>query len=183
VLVLLCGTCWTGTAQAQIADTVGSCPRANTIPRYGQSAAVRAQLLCAVNFERASRGLPALRSNARLRRAASSHARNMVDRRYFSHASLGGFDFTDRIAAVGYASGAELWWAGENIAWGVGFRSTPAHIVMEWMHRHGHRRNMLDERFRDVGIGVVFGTPTRGRHVGVTYAVDFGVRGALARRR
>jgi uncharacterized protein YkwD len=182
-LLLLGGGLWTGTAHAQIADTIGSCPHANDIPRYGNTAAVRAQLLCAVNFERASRGLPVLRSNPRLRRAASSHARNMVARGYFDHSSLGGYDFVDRIASVGYGNGGILWWAGENIAWGIGVRSTPAYTVMRWMHRHGHRRNMLDGRFRDVGIGVVFGTPRAGRHVGVTYAVDFGVRGARARSR
>jgi uncharacterized protein YkwD len=51
---------------------------------------------------------------------------------------------------------------------------TPAAMVDAWMHSPGHRLNLLHRSFRDVGIGIVAGTPTGGG--GATYTTDFGVR-------
>src|SRR3954464_10461496 len=53
--------------------------------------------LCLVNQERTSRGLKALKANRRLARAARTHAGDMVAKNYFSHDTLGGGDFVDRI--------------------------------------------------------------------------------------
>src|SRR3954465_9021303 len=53
--------------------------------------------LCLVNQERTSRGLKPLKANRRLAKAASGHAGDMVAKGYFSHDSLGGGSFVDRI--------------------------------------------------------------------------------------
>jgi uncharacterized protein YkwD len=46
------------------------------------------------------------------------------------------------------------------------------------MHSPGHRRNILDPRFRDIGIGIALGAPVdAGASLpGATYATDFGAR-------
>src|SRR5437764_10862744 len=53
--------------------------------------------LCLVNQERTSRGLAPLKTNHRLVTAARAHAGDMVAKRYFSHDTLGGGSFADRI--------------------------------------------------------------------------------------
>ncbi|HWC25664.1 MAG TPA: CAP domain-containing protein, partial [Solirubrobacteraceae bacterium] len=69
------------------------------------------------------------------------------------------------------------WSLGENIAWGSGERATPQEIVRAWMRSPGHRRNILERRFRNIGIGVATGAPgdVSGRPA-ATYTTDFGQR-------
>ncbi len=67
---------------------------------------------------------------------------------------------------------------GQNIAWGTGLYSTPAHIVAEWMASPPHRTIMLSGEFHDAGVAVTPALPSvlhRGRR-GAVYAVEFGVR-------
>ena len=81
-------------------------------------------MLCLHNRERAARGLPPLRENAKLRRAAEGHSADMVEQSYFSHDSPGGADMADRILRTGYARD-QGWSLGENIAWGTGASRPP----------------------------------------------------------
>ena len=69
---------------------------------------------------------------------------------------------------------------GENLAWGAGAnRSSPRGIVAAWMESPPHRQNILDSRFREIGIGVVEGAPRRNVFglPAATYATSFGSRG------
>jgi uncharacterized protein YkwD len=100
----------------------------------------------------------------------------MVHRDYFSHDSLSGASFVDRIRRTGYLSGPRSWIVGENLAWGSGDRSSPASIVRAWMHSPGHRANILQGRFREVGIGLASGAPESVAGPAATYATDFGAR-------
>ena len=75
---------------------------------------VRDAVLCLQNRERAQRGLPLLRENVALRKAAKAHSDDMVARRYFAHDTLGGPDMATRILRTGYARG-QGWSLGENI--------------------------------------------------------------------
>ena len=77
----------------------------------------------------------------------------------------------DRIRRTGYTSGARGWALGENIAWGSGRLATAAQIHRSWMNSSGHRANILQRSFREIGIGIETGLPVRlsaaqsGRHV------------------
>jgi uncharacterized protein YkwD len=154
-----------------------ACPSASATPaQAGKRAIVRATL-CTINAERGSHGLGPLRLNARLSRAAAAHAGDMERRNYFSHDSLGGGSFVDRIRSTGYLSGARRWTVGENLAWGSGGRSTPLTITETWMKSPGHRANILSSTFREVGIGVAHGAPVSSSAPAATYATDFGARG------
>jgi hypothetical protein len=99
----------------------------------------------------------------------------MVDGHFFSHVSPDGVDLEQRLASYVPVNGG--WLIGENIAWGEGSNSTPAFIVDGWMHSAGHRANILQPGFREIGIGIVNGTP-RGSTpaTSATYTTDFGAR-------
>ena len=130
--------------------------------------------LCVINAERRDHGLSAVTASGRLARAAQRHARDMVARGYFSHVSLGGSSFTDRLRRVDYARGCS-WWAGEALAWGTGSLASPASRVAAWLRSPPHRAILLDPVYREVGIGVAQGSPSD-RESGATYAGEFGRR-------
>jgi uncharacterized protein YkwD len=99
----------------------------------------------------------------------------MVTAGLFSHDSPDGRDFEDRILAAGYRSLGAGWTVGENIAWGTGSLATPRAITAAWMNSPGHRANVLEPDYREIGIGVALGTPGAGAD-GATYTSDFGAR-------
>lgn len=161
-----------------------SCANTAAIPAAGNLAAVERSTLCLLNRERARRGLREVEVNSRLARAADRHASDMVERRYFAHDSRDGRSFSDRIRATGYLSRVSSWTVGENLAWGSGSMGSAGEIVEAWMASPGHRANILNGRFREIGVGLVLGSPRGGE--GATYATEFGAvtrRAAAARRR
>jgi uncharacterized protein YkwD len=155
-----------------------ACASAHVVVR---AATVRPALnatLCLLNRIRARAGLPPLRLNRRLTRAARGHSREMVRRRYFGHASARGASPFQRMFAVHYVPRRASWSLAENIAWGGGSLAQPFAIVRAWMHSAPHRANILSRRYRDVGIGIAPGLPLRSRRLaglaGATYTTDFG---------
>jgi len=158
-------------------DGVGagaSCADAAIAPGPETMAAVSAATLCLLNGERADRGLPALTLNARLTRAADLYAADLVSGSYFSHTGRDGSDLMQRIRRTGYLPSGGGWSIGENLAWGTGALATPGAIMRAWMNSPGHRDNILNARYREIGIGVAGGNPKRGDGAGATYATEFG---------
>jgi uncharacterized protein YkwD len=152
------------------------CPRADLQPTPHNLAKVSRATRCLLNRQRHRHHLHGLRPDPALRRAASRYARQMVRQRFFEHTSPLGTTFVQRIARTAYLADANGWSLGENLAWGSEVLARPRQIVRAWMHSPGHRRNILDPRFREVGIGIVLGTP-RGSAPGATYVNEFGRRG------
>jgi len=135
--------------------------------------------LCLLNAERTSRGLQPLVQDGRLDAAARGFARDMVTRRFFDHTSPGGGTILSRLRAVGWLPASGAWSAGENIAWGSGELATPERIVDSWMHSAGHRANILQPRFDEIGIGIAAGAPQGGvPGPAGTYVTDLGARAA-----
>jgi uncharacterized protein YkwD len=164
--VLLCCAS-TAAVAAPKASAAAVCPGADQpIEQLGADAS-RSVTLCALNHERALRGLSALSLDTRLTGAAQGHSDDMVAHRYFAHG-----DFGARIRRSGWTRHRRSWMIGENIGYGSGRLGTPAGIVDAWMHSGGHRANILERRFRDIGIGIASGTPSGGG--GATYSTDFG---------
>jgi uncharacterized protein YkwD len=106
-----------------------------------------ASLLNTMNAVRASRGLPALRVDYHLVRAARGHSADMMRRQYFAHGSVAG-------RAV--AAGARGPLFGEDLAWAK--RLTAQWVVDHWLASPSHRAVLLRPGFRRVGIGIAFGT-------------------------
>jgi uncharacterized protein YkwD len=121
-----------------------SCPHTGVRAGARNLAAVRHAVLCLVNRERSSRGLPALREDRRLDRSAQGWTDTMVRSGQFSH----GANFAGRISAAGFRWSQ----AGENIATGY---PTAASVMAGWMASPGHCRNILDPGFSAIGIGMV----------------------------
>lgn len=137
-------------------------------------AAVRGETRCLLNRKRAAHGVRALASDRRLTGSARRHSRRMVANQFFAHDSLSGRHFRERIAATGWMDGRASWIVGENLAWGTGTQATPRAIVKAWMRSPTHRHNILQRRFRVIGIGVMRGTPIAGVEQGMTYTTDLG---------
>ena len=161
----------TAVGAAPAAANAAGCSGADSTPAQLGSKASRVTL-CLLNQERAARGVRPLRADSKLARAARGHARDMVAQRYFSHDSRSGASFSTRIKRTGWTRSRRSYTMGENIGWGGGSLSTPREMVRAWMHSAGHRANILDRCFKQIGIGIANGAPTGGS--GATYATDFG---------
>jgi uncharacterized protein YkwD len=141
-------------------------------------AGLESGLLQQLNAVRADHGLPALRANARLAAAADQHSREMADDGYFNHDSVDGTSFSSRIARWYPLGTFHSWLVGENLLWSSP-TVDPSGAVAMWMRSAPHRANILNPRFRDIGIGAVYSTSARGTytHLPVTIiTTDFGVR-------
>jgi uncharacterized protein YkwD len=154
------------------------CQDAGAMPGQVSQDRVRDATLCLLNVERGARGLARLRAEPALDRAAGSYAREMVRGRFFDHTSPSGSTMLSRIRSTRYLHDVVSWSVAENLAWGTGSLATPRAIVRAWMHSPDHRANLLDPRFRDVGIGVADGAPEAlgPDESGGTYVTDFGRR-------
>ncbi|MGI6562876.1 MAG: SafA/ExsA family spore coat assembly protein [Clostridia bacterium] len=100
-----------------------------------------------VNVERQKNGLKPLTSNWELSRVAQYKSQDMANKGYFSHQSPtygSPFDMM-RNFGIRYSS------AGENIAYGY---STPAQVMNGWMNSPGHRANILNASFTQIGVGI-----------------------------
>src|SRR3989337_1669908 len=87
---------------APSASAAGACQAANaSVSQVSKRALVRATL-CVVNSQRTRNNLAPLRLNRQLSEAAQRHSRAMARRRFFSHTSLSGASFVDRIRSTGY---------------------------------------------------------------------------------
>ena len=154
-----------------------ACEGAGLQPTEADLAVVRAATLCLVNRERDSHGQGPLATNSDLQNAAQGHSESMASGAYFEHTGPGG-SFLERIRESGYLPGPNaLYSVGENIAYGSLRDATPEAIVAAWMASPGHRANILNSAFREVGIGVVPRLPPSlgGGEAGAMYTEDFGV--------
>jgi uncharacterized protein YkwD len=159
-------------------DGVGAgaaCPNPELVPAPESLGAVAETTLCLLNGERADHGLAPLAVNEKLGAAASAFAQDLVAGSYFSHTARDGSDVLDRIERTGYIEGDRGWRIGENLAWGTGVLATPGSIMQAWMNSPGHRENILNPAYREIGIGVATGNPARTDGAGATYATEFGV--------
>src|ERR671914_93274 len=150
-----------------------ACEAANATPAKAAMRTMVRATLCVLNAQRERHGLRPLKLNKRLSKAARRHARDMVRRGYFAHDSLGGGTFVDRIRRSGYLNDAHRWTVGENLAWGTSTTSAPRAITAMWMNSAGHRANILNGSFREVGIGLALGAPAAGGGAGAPHPTGF----------
>jgi uncharacterized protein YkwD len=126
------------------------------------------------NMERSSYGLEALVLDSALSQISQDHSDDMAENDYFSHINLDGETPTDRAIAADYnvvkylGDGYYSTGIGENIAKmptgnviGIGHVSDDAEsiakaIVDAWMDSDGHRANILNSQYTNMGIGVAF---------------------------
>ena len=105
------------------------------------------QVLDLVNAERTKRGISALTLDSSLSSVATKKSQDMVNENYFDHTSPtygSPFDMMKEFR-ISYRT------AGENIAKG---QKTPQEVVTAWMNSEGHRKNILNPDFTNLGVGI-----------------------------
>ncbi|WP_200419786.1 CAP domain-containing protein [Streptomyces sp. Y2F8-2] len=136
------------TASSAPATTAPSTrPTASSAPTSSAPASATARVVALVNSERAKVGCAPLTVNSKLAKAAQAHSADMAAHQNMSHTGSDGSSPGDRITSAGYS------WSsyGENIAYGY---STPESVMAGWMASPGHKRNILDCGFKEIGVGL-----------------------------
>ncbi|MGL5012648.1 MAG: CAP domain-containing protein [Paracoccaceae bacterium] len=110
---------------------------------------LQAAVVADVNAQRAASGLPALRLNSALVKAAQSHACDNAKRQSTSHVSSDGSQLRQRLRRAGYSFAV----ANENTGRGFG---SPGQAVDWWMNSPHHRDNILMRGTQDIGVGIAF---------------------------
>jgi uncharacterized protein YkwD len=106
-----------------------------------------ARVLILVNRERAKAGCSPLTADPKLTAAAEGYSDVMAGAGVLSHTGPDGSQISDRVEQEGYAWSA----VGENIAQG---QPDADAVMADWMNSPGHRQNILNCSFQDIGIGV-----------------------------
>lgn len=103
-----------------------------------------------VNAERQKRGIAPLKSNWQLSRVARYKSQDMRDKKYFSHTSptFGSPFVMIRNFGISFTT------AGENIAMG---QRNAEQVMNSWMNSAGHRSNILNPSFSEIGVGYTSG--------------------------
>jgi uncharacterized protein YkwD len=155
-----------------------ACPGDAVVPHDARSrGAAAGAVLCLVNGEREAHGLRLLKRSRMLTRAARSHSRDMVRRRYFAHVSPSGVDLHKRVARTGYLHGGPRVELGEAIAFGADAFATPRELVGDVMASAPHRAIILTPSFRDLGVGLALGAPLEvAGSASATLSLTFGRR-------
>lgn len=122
-----------------------------TIPQVDEAVlAYENEVIRLVNVQRSQNGLSPLTANWELSRVARYKSQDMADNRYFSHTSpTYGTPFQ-----MMKSFGLRFRTAGENIAYG---QRTPQAVVNAWMNSSGHRANILNASYTQIGVGYVAG--------------------------
>src|SRR5919199_4055555 len=122
------------------------------------------------NAERQKAGLAPLAANAQLANAAQAYSEVLASTGCFEHTCGPVPDFAERDVQAGYTGWTAI---GENIAAGY---PSPEAVVAGWMASPGHRANILNPDYRELGVGL-----SSGGKYGAYWTQEFGVRpGALA---
>ena len=120
-----------------------------TIPQLDTSVrSFEQEVIRLVNEQRVKNGLTPLTENWELSRVARYKSQDMVDNRYFSHTSPTYGSPFQMIRDFGISFRR----AGENIAYG---QRTPQAVVNAWMNSSGHRANILNASYTQIGVGYV----------------------------
>ena len=106
------------------------------------------QVIDLVNAERAANGLTALKANTKLSAVAELKAKDMRDNSYFSHTSPTYGSPFEMMTSMGISYRS----AGENIAKG---QKTPKAVMNAWMNSSGHKANILNSGYTEIGVGYV----------------------------
>ncbi|MEU1027160.1 CAP domain-containing protein [Streptomyces mirabilis] len=135
------------------ASTAPSAPEAtasaspSTAGTTAPASAAVTRVVALVNSERGKVGCSPLTLNAKLSKAAQDHSADMASHQNMSHTGSDGSDPGQRITTAGYTWSAY----GENVAFGY---STPEAVMAGWMSSPGHKRNILDCDFKEIGVGL-----------------------------
>lgn len=135
------------TSTASTKPSTPSSAPSTTSQSNSSYASFQNQVIQLVNEQRAANGLKPLTANAQLANTATLKSEDMAKLNYFDHNSPtygSPFDMMKKYG-ISYRT------AGENIAMG---QTTPAQVMQGWMNSPGHRANILNSSFTQIGVGI-----------------------------
>jgi hypothetical protein len=109
------------------------------------------QVIDQTNAQRSSAGLSPLSVNGTLNQAALLKANDMFANQYWAHNSPQGKQPWDFMRQAGYRYSV----AGENLARDFGDTGS---MMSAWMASPTHRANIVNDKYREIGVAVVNGT-------------------------
>lgn len=134
------------TTLAVVEKPVETTTQSQTSQQPSVNKSIEQQVLDLVNKERTANGLNALTLNVEVSKVAQMKSEDMRDKNYFSHTSPtygSPFEMLKKF-------NVKYTYAGENIAKG---QKTPEAVVNAWMNSEGHRANILNPNYTQMGIG------------------------------
>jgi len=146
--------------------------------KTAQVAQLQSALLAQINAFRTAHGLVRLKVSGALTSVADGHSSQMARLGFFSHDSANGQSFSQRIAQAYSPRGFRRWSVGENLVWG-GPAIGAARAFRLWLSSPPHRANLLNARWREIGLGAVHSTSAPGVYGGGAATIvtaDFGAR-------
>jgi uncharacterized protein YkwD len=155
-------------------------PAATAAPQRSGAALspLESGVLVDINAFRRAHHLTPLKLNTRLTAAAEEHTQQMAQDGYFAHNSANGSAFWRRIQQF-YSSGIWSYWSvGENLLWSSP-DVTPAKALQMWLASPEHRANLMNPRWREIGVSAVHENAAPGVYKGLDVTIvttDFGVR-------
>ncbi len=163
-----------------LAVVVAAGPAAAAVgPRsLARADSLEAAVLRELDGLRAAAALRLLRPSEALTAAAQAHSLDMVEAGYFGHRSSDGTTFDERILRFYPPRRRPAWAVGENLLWSAR-RVAARRAVRLWLASPGHRANLLDPRWQEVGIAAVRAVGAPGVYGGrtvIVLTIDFGVR-------
>ncbi|MGD1854128.1 MAG: CAP domain-containing protein [Leptolyngbyaceae cyanobacterium] len=155
-VLLTTGLCLSTAVEAQSVAMPGESHQPDAIAKNEVSDLTQrqTQLLRLMNEARQERGLSPLRFSNTLQRAAQAHVEDIVSRNFeLSHTGSDGSSVADRVRRENYAYRS----VGENVAAGY---SSAEDTFEQWMNSRGHRENILNPDFSEVGMGYRISAPS-----------------------
>lgn len=117
-----------------------------------EASLLKSRLIAQTNTARQKNGnLPPLKENALLSQAALAKANDMFEKQYFEHISPSGIGPEKLVQGYGY----EYITAGENLI--LGNFASEEEVVAEWMASTGHRENILNNKYSEIGAAIIKG--------------------------
>jgi uncharacterized protein YkwD len=166
---------------------LGTLVLAALLPAAGSAASSRAHVvltplesgvLVDINAFRRAHHLQPLRVNGRLSAAARAHTLQMAEDGYFAHESADGSAFWQRIQSFYPSTSWSYWSVGENLLWSSPDVTSTSALQL-WLASPEHRANLLNPRWREIGVAAVHEAVAPGVYEGRDVTIvttDFGVR-------
>ncbi len=138
----------TGFLKEEVEKEISLPPPLRVEKEYPEAFLTQAGVIKWTNIEREKYGLPPLKENLYLNTSSVIKVEDMFENQYFAHTSPSGEEISDLADIAGY----EFILIGENLALG-NFKNDEA-LVEAWMESPGHRENILNSRYQEIGIAV-----------------------------
>jgi uncharacterized protein YkwD len=139
---------------------------------------LESSVLVDINAFRTQHRLARLRLNTQLSAAARAHSEQMAEDGYFAHESFDGSPFWKRVQGFYASSPWRYWSVGENLLWSSPTIDARGALKL-WLASPEHRKNLMNPRWREIGVSAVHATGAPGTYKGMDVTIvttDFGVR-------